>query len=444
MLKNARPVTKTQLKAFEKQYDSRPENLAYTAALSKSEMADAVFSPADASKLPSTFSLEVKTRGITNQMASGRCWLFASMNLMREKIAEKCGLEKFELSGNYFAFYDKFEKINFFLESVLDTADLPVGDRTLDWLMHSFGDGGQWDMMVAIVEKYGVVPYDVMPETYQSSHTRSFHQMMTMRMRKCAVELRALVQAGKEDEARSRKNEMLGEFYSALCICFGKPVSRFDFEYRDKDDVFHADRGLTPQEFCRKYVDIDLKDYVSVINAPTADKPYHKTYTVKYLGNVIGAPIRYLNVTMDEMKGLAVRQLQDGEPVWFGSDCGKYGSRKDGLWDPSSFGYDRLFGMDFSLTKEERLDYGDSAMNHAMVICGVNLDGDGKPNRWKIENSWGDEAGRKGYYVASDRWFEDYTYQVIIRKKYLKEEWLKELAKRPVELEPWDPMGTLA
>ncbi len=444
MLKNAKPVTKAQLKAFAKQYDSKPENRSYTAALSKTEMADAVFSPADAAKLPSTFSIEVKTRGITNQMASGRCWLFASMNLMREKIAEKCNLDKFELSGNYFAFYDKFEKINFFLESVLDTADLPTGDRTLDWLMHSFGDGGQWDMMVAIVEKYGVIPYDVMPETYQSSHTRSFHQMMTMRMRKCAVELRALMKAGKTDEARSRKNEMLGEFYSALCICFGKPVSSFDFEYRDKDDVFRADRGLTPQEFYRKYVDLDLKDYVSVINAPTSDKPYHRTYTVKYLGNVIGAPIRYLNVTMDEMKDLAIRQLKDGEPVWFGSDCGKYGSRKDGIWDPASFCYDRLFGMDFSLTKEERLDYGDSAMNHAMVICGVNLDGNGRPNRWKIENSWGDEAGRKGYYVASDGWFEEFTYQVIIRKRYLKEEWLKELGKKPVELEPWDPMGTLA
>ena len=444
MLQNAKPLTADLLKQFSARYDARPENRAYNAAFSKNEIPEVVYCPMEGAKLDSSFSVEVKTRGITNQMSSGRCWLFASMNLMREKVAEKCNLEKFELSGNYFAFYDKLEKINFFLESILDTPDLPVGDRTLDWILHSFGDGGQWDMMVAIVDKYGVVPFTVMPETYQSTHTRSFFQMMNMRLRKCAVELRALLNAGKDGEARARKDEMLGEFYTALCLCFGKPVETFDFEYRDKDDVYHADRNLTPKAFYEKYVGIDLHDYVSVINAPTADKPFYRTYTVKYLGNVIGASIRYLNVPIEDVKALAIAQLKDNEPVWFGSDCGKYGSRKDGIWDPDSFAYDTFFGMDFSMTKEERLDYRDSAMNHAMVICGVNLSEDGKPNRWKIENSWGEDAGRKGYYVASDKWFEAFTYQVIIQKKYLKKEWLEALHEAPIELEPWDPMGTLA
>jgi len=184
---------------------------------------------------------------------------------------------------------------------------------------------------------------------------------------------------------------------------------------------------------------------VSIINSPTKDKPYEKTYTVKYLGNVVEDGIRYLNLSMEDLKMLVVTQLKAGEPVWFGSDCGKFGSRSEGIWDPDSFVYGELLGgMDLTLTKEQRLDYRDSAMDHAMVITGVNLDADGKPDRWKIENSWGEDVGKKGYFIASDKWFDEFVYQVIIEKKYLKDKWKELLQENPIELEPWDPMGTLA
>ena len=443
MMHSARPITPELIASFRKGYEEDRTARVLTAAASRTELTEIAYDSAAAAKQPHTFSIELKTTGITNQRKSGRCWLFASMNLMREQVIRRCDLEQFELSGNYFAFWDKFEKINFFLESILDCTALPVGDRTLDWILDSLGDGGQWDMMVSLVKKYGVVPKSAMPETAQSEGTAVLMRYLRTALRRDAIELRRLAAAGGDTAAR--KDEMLGDYFKALCIAFGEPVQHFDFEYRDKKGDFHADRDLTPLSFYEKYVGIDLGDYVSVINAPTKDKPFYKTYTVKYLGNVVGGSIRYLNLPMDELKALTIRQLQDGELVWFGSDVGKYGDRKAGLWDTASFRFsDVLGGLRLDMTKEERLDYRDSAMNHAMVICGVNLDAEGRPNRWKIENSWGEDAGQKGYYVASDEWFNAFTYQVIIHKKYLKAEWLEALAQPPIELEPWDPMGTLA
>ena len=415
----------------------------FTAAAAKTVLSDVALSPMDAAKLEHTFSIEILTRGITNQKKSGRCWLFASMNMMRELVAEHCNMEKFELSGNYLAFWDKFEKMNFFLEAIIDSADLEVSDRTVNWILSGLNDGGQWDMMVSLIQKYGIVPSSVMPETFQSNETRNMSQILNMKLRKDAIELRKLVQEGKDPS--KRKEEMLEELFKALCICFGRPVDRFDFAYTDKEHHYRIEYDMTPRSFYEKYIKLPLEDYVSVINAPTQDKPYGKTYTVKYLGNVVGRNIRYLNLPMEALKKLAVQQMKDGEPVWFGSDCRKYDSRTDGIWDQNSFVYGEILGgLDLSMTKEERLDYADSAMNHAMLLTGVNLDRDGKPNRWKIENSWGEEPGKKGYFVASDAWFDEFTYQVIINKKYLTDEWKQALEEEPIELAPWDPMGTLA
>lgn len=442
-MKNAKPITNEMIARFKANYDADKTAKLLTAAVSKADIADAAFSPADAAKMENTFSIDLHCHKATNQQASGRCWLFASMNVMREIIIKKCNLTDFELSGNYFAFWDKFEKINYCLESVIDCANDPLSDRTVNWVLKSgIGDGGQWDMMVSLVKKYGIMPKSVMPETYQSSHTRVLMQKINGKLRKDAKELRQLVQEGKDPQPR--KEEMLGEFFKALCICFGCPVEKFDFQYEDKDKQYHVDRDLTPIEFFNKYVGMELDNYVSIINAPTQDKPFHKAYTVKYIGNVVNEPICYLNLPMDEMKALAVQQMKDGEVVWFGSDCGKFGNRAAGIWDQDSFMFDELLGMDLGMTKEERLDYCDSAMNHAMVLSGVNLDANGQPNRWKIENSWGPDAGLNGYYIASDKWFDAFTYQVIINKKYLSDEHKKALAEEAIVLNPWDPMGTLA
>lgn len=442
-MKHAKPITSEMIEKFKKDYDKDKNAKVCTAAASGTALEELSFYPMEASKLENNFSIEIKTRGITAQKNSGRCWLFASMNILREIVAENCNLEEFELSGNYLAFWDKFEKMNFFLESVIDSANLEISDRTVNWIMNGIADGGQWDMMVSLIKKYGIVPKTVMPENYQSTHTKTFLNMVNTKLRKDAIELRNMVKVGEDPS--ERKEEMLEELFKALCICFGRPVDKFDFSYVDKDKNYHVDRDLTPQTFYEKYIKLPLEDYVSVINAPTKDKAYEKAYTVKYLGNVVEGNIRYLNLSMEELKKLAIAQMKDGEPVWFGSDCEKYGNRKEGIWDPDSFIYEEMLGgLDLSLTKAERLDYRDSAMDHAMVLTGVNLDAEGKPDRWKIENSWGEDAGKKGYFIASDAWFDEFTYQVIINKKYLKEEWKKALEEEPIELEPWDPMGTLA
>lgn len=442
-MRNARPVTKEFLEDCQKRCDENPVFDTLSCAVSKADLSDASYDGNRGRKLPMTFSIDLCSSAVTNQKSSGRCWIFAAMNVLREAVAKNCGMEEMELSQNYIAFWDKFEKINYFLESVIDSADLPVGDRTLDWILQGLGDGGQWDMIVGIVKKYGVVPKAAMPETYQSSNTGTMNRMLNMKLREDAIELRAIVKEGKDPSAR--KDEMLFEMYQALCICFGTPPKTFDFEYRDKEKAFHADYNLTPHAFYEKYVKVDLEDYVSVINAPTSDKPYGKAYTVKYLGNLVEGTIRYLNVPMETLKDLVIRQMKDGEMVWFGSDCGKYGDRTFGIWDQESFRFGELLGgLSYGLTKEERLDYRDSAMNHAMVITGVNLDENGAPNRWKIENSWGEDRGQKGYYVASDKWFDAFTYQVVIHKKYLTDEQRQALEAEPIVLEPWDPMGSLA
>jgi len=238
---------------------------------------------------------------------------------------------------------------------------------------------------------------------------------------------------------------MMEEIYRFLCICLGKPPKTFDFEYRDKDDNFHRDCGLTPRTFLEKYVSMDLNEYVSLINAPTADKPYSRSYTVKYLGSVKeGAPVRYLNLPIEELKRAAIAQMQDGEPVWFGCDVGKCSGRDEGIMDVDLYDLETLLDTKFTMTKAERLDYGHSLMTHAMVFQGVNLDENGNPNRWRVENSWGKDPGEEGYYVMTDQWFNEYMYQVVVNKKYLTPEQLAAYEAQPIELEPWDPMGSLA
>jgi len=442
-MKNPRALTPELLARCKENYEGDPTARLLTATVSGQTLGKAALDPVKAAQLNHNFSIDLKTRGITNQQQSGRCWLFASMNVMREIVAEKCNMDKVELSGNFLAFWDKLEKINFTLECAIDCADLPTSDRTVNWILHGMGDGGQWDMMVSVVKKYGIVPAYVMPETEHSKATRGITQIVNMKLHKDCAELRRLIAEGKDPS--QRKDEMMMEYYKALCIVFGQPVEKFDYEYTDKDGVYHVDRDLTPKSFYEKYIGLDLDQYVSVINGPTADKPFGKVFTVKYLGNVVEGSIRYLNLPMDELKKAVVDQMKAGEVVWFGSDCGKYGDRDMGIWDPDAFLYGEVLGgFDLTMSKADRLDYGDSAMNHAMVLCGVNLDAEGQPDRWKIENSWGDAPGSKGYFVASDEWFDQFVYQVVINKKYLTDAQKAALEEEPIELAPWDPMGTLA
>ena len=438
-------VSLSLIEKFRDQTENSAFDRAMTNALTKHNVKDVAFTNRGLEEAQFAFSVNVPTMEVTNQKQSGRCWIFAALNLFREEIAEKCNIEKFELSQNYIAFWDKFEKINFFYESMIELADRPLTDRLVIYLLDSgIGDGGQWNMLVNLVEKYGLVPKAAMQETFQSSHTRDMNRLINTLLRKGALDLRKAYSEGSD--VMQVKEKYLLDAYRLLTMCFGVPPKSFDFEYTDKDDAYHIDRDLTPIEFAGKYTSLNLRsDYVGIINSPTEDKPFYQQITIDYLGNVAGAPpVTYLNLPMEEIKDLIVRQLQDGKPVWFGSDVGSMGERSMGIWSDKIYDFDGTLGIDFSMTKEERLNIRESAMNHAMVITGVNLDENGVPNRWKIENSWSDQNGEKGYYVMNAGWFDKFVYQAVIEKSYLDEKQLEALQTEPMHFMPWDPMGTLA
>ena len=393
------------------------------------------------------FSLDLTKDKVTNQKASGRCWMFAALNTFRHKMISSFQLEDFELSQAHTFFWDKYEKSNWFLEQVIATADQELTSRKVAFLLQTpQQDGGQWDMVVSLFEKYGVVPKSVYPESISSSNSRELNTYLNKLLRQDAQILRDLIHSGADSEAvASKKQALLQEIFNFLAMSLGLPPREFDFSYRDKDNQFHTESGLTPQSFYKKYVDLQLDDYVSIINAPTTDKPYGKSYTVDMLGNVVGSrPVRYLNVPMDRLKELAIAQMKAGETVWFGSDVGQVSNRKAGILATDV--YDFEAGMDIHLTQDKagRLDYAESLMTHAMVLTGVDLDEAGQSRKWKVENSWGDKVGTDGYFVASDAWMDEYTYQIVVRKEFLTADELAAYEAEPIVLAPWDPMGALA
>ena len=435
------------LKKFESDYRADPSNAIIAGAVAKSGIEDASFNYDVRRRHNFCFSHETKRGEITNQKKSGRCWMFASLNAARVEIMKKLNLETFELSQNYTLFWDKLEKSNYFFESILETLDEPLEGRLMAHLLDApIQDGGQWDMFSGILQKYGAVPKDVMPETFHSSDTRFFVAELTHRLRKYAQLLRDGHKAGKSvKELRANKEAYLSHVYALLVKALGEPPRVFDFECRDKDKKFHKAEQITPQQFFKEYVGWDLNNKISLINAPTADKPYGRAYTVKFLGTVKEAePIHYINVPIDVLKTAAIESIKAGKPVWFGCDMGPYICRPEGIMDTEVYLYDKTLGELPEFTKAERLDYGDSLLTHAMVLTGVDLDKSGKPIKWQVENSWGDESGKKGMFSMSDAWFDEYTYQIMVEKTFVDQKWLDALKQPLVQLEPWDPMGALA
>ncbi|MFD1485183.1 aminopeptidase C [Lacticaseibacillus baoqingensis] len=436
-----------------KQYQQTLAQTPGSAALQKAVMNNGVLKSSESieaqTKMDQTFSIDLSTGAVSNQKQSGRCWMFAALNTMRHGIQAQFKLKDFELSQNYTFFWDKFEKSNYFYENVLKTADQPLDSRKVAFLMTTpQQDGGQWDMLTALIDKYGIVPKTAMPETYSSAKSNELNSVLNLKLRKDAVTLRQLVADKASDEQiAAAKDQMLSEVYRMLAYTLGNPPTTFDFEYRDDDKAYHIDRDLTPKTFYDKYIGWDLDQYQSIINSPTADKPYDHVYTVEMLGNVVGGrEVRHLNLEINDFKALAIKQLQAGESVWFGSDVGQSSDRQIGILDTKIYDKDTLFATDLTMTKAQRLDYGESLMTHAMVLTGVDLV-DGKPTKWKVENSWGDKVGEKGYFVASDAWFDEFVYQIVINKQFLSpalQTVIKTENDHPTVLAPWDPMGALA
>lgn len=435
------------LDVFEKTFDKDPKNAVSQQAASRVGIKEASINLALSGKLTYAYSLEVEPGKVTNQRQSGRCWMFAATNVLRFEVMKNLNLENMELSQTYPFFFDKLEKSNYFLESILKTLDEPLSGRLVAFLLTDpLGDGGQWDMFVNLVNKYGVCPKSAMPETFSSTKSLDMDKALTKKLREFASVLRTLHEKGMDAAyLRGKKDEMLAVIYRMLVISLGKPPKTFTFEARDKEKKFVRISNITPKEFYQKYVKLNLADYVSVINAPTGDKPYLKSFTVKFLGNVVGGNIvRYLNLPVKELKRLAIAQLKDKDAVWFGSDVGQSSTRDSGYLDLDAYKMEDLFSTHFALTKGERLDYGESKMTHAMTLVGVNLNEKDEPLTWKVENSWGEDTGDKGMYAMGDDWFSEYVYQVVVNKKYLTKEELAAYQDSPIELEPWDPCGSLA
>ena len=428
-------------------YEANPKFAAMENAISHNGLLTSLEKRSAAVENTPVFSLDLTKDKVSDQKASGRCWMFAALNTFRHKMIAGFQLEDFELSQAHTFFWDKYEKSNWFLEQVIATADQELTSRKVKFLLDTpQQDGGQWDMVVALFEKYGVVPKSVYPESISSSNSRELNQILNKLLRQDAQILRELVAEGANSaELQAKKEELLQEVFNFLAMNLGLPPRQFDFSYRDKDNHFHSESGLTPLTFYQKYVGLKLDGYVSIINAPTADKPYGRSYTVEMLGNVVGSkPVRYLNVEMDRLKELAISQMQAGETVWFGSDVGQSSNRKAGVMAEGM--HDFTASMDIRLTQDKagRLDYSESLMTHAMVLTGVDLDKNGKAKKWKVENSWGEKVGNKGYFVASDAWMDEYTYQIVVRKEFLTATELAAYEAEPLVLAPWDPMGALA
>jgi bleomycin hydrolase len=393
-----------------------------------------------------TFSEEIETGDITNQKKSGRCWAFAGLNLLRLECMERMNLDSFELSQSYIMFWDKLEKANYFLENVLETLDEPTDSRLFMWLMDNpLEDGGQWDMFVNLVEKYGVVPKEVYPESASSSSTKDMNRHIKSKLREFASDLRSRHDRGASiTELRDRKEDMLETIYRILSIHNDEPPRSFEWSWRDEDDEYHDAGTLTPSEFYDEYIDVDLTDYVSLIHCPTHDKSFDTVYTVSYLGSVQeGRPVLYLNMNMNRIKEITIDLLEDDHPVWFGCDVGKQLARNNGVLDTETYQFDLLYDTEFQMDKGERVTYGHSRMTHAMLFTGVDLD-ERQPERWKVENSWGKKSGKQGFIVMDDSWFDEFLYQVVVPRQKLSDERLQLLDESPVELPPWDPMGALA
>jgi bleomycin hydrolase len=433
------------LEMFRKDFSASPAYRLAQNAVTRVTVDDVAINREIINTTENTFSTLLDDWKVTNQQRSGRCWLFAGLNLLRVGAMKKMGLKDFEFSQNYVMFWDKIERANYFLEAVIETADRDIDDRTVAFVLDSAAeDGGQWNMFVAIVRKHGLVPKAFMPETQSSSDTGRMNSVLRTVLRQGAQSVRAAASGGGADAARAEKAEVMRVIYRVLCIHLGTPPDHIDWQWTDSDREFHRDGVLTPQEFAARYVELPIDDYVCLVHDPRASSPAGRTFTVQYLGNVLGAPpVIYLNVDMPLIKKIAAQALQQGEPVWFGCDVAKMMSSEYGVWDARLYDLPSVYDTAFTLDKAGRLVYHETQMTHAMLFTGVDVL-DGVTRRWRVENSWGADKGQDGFYTMNDSWFDEYVFEIAARRDALPEALRQALDTEPIVLPAWDPMGSLA
>jgi bleomycin hydrolase len=392
-----------------------------------------------------TFSTLLDDWTVTDQKQTGRCWMFAGLNLLRFAARKKLGVKEFEFSQAFVMYWDKIERANYFFEAIIGSADRSLDDRSVAFLLDGpVSDGGQWNMFINLVQKHGLVPKTVMPETNSSSASRRMNGLLRSKLREGARALRGLFARGASlDEMRACKDAYLRVVHRMLNVHLGTPPATFAWQWRDKDGGFHRHDAMTPLAFAAEFVELPLDEYVCLVHDPR--NAYGRTYTVEYLGNVVGGRrVTYLNVPISVMKSVALQTLEAGEPVWFGCDVGKQSRRDLGLMSADLYDLAAVYDTSFTgLDKAARLEYGETQMTHAMLFTGVDVV-DGAARRWRVENSWGADAGQKGFFTMNDSWFDEYLFEIAARRSYLPAEMGAALDTDPVVLPAWDPMGALA
>ncbi len=429
-----------EIKRFQADYDKNKQNKIAENAVVSDGLQKASFNSKSTRQLNRTFSIEIPTDNVTDQKQSGRCWLFAALNVLRHGFAKKYKAKNFVFSQDYLFFWDRIERANIFFNHILETADKPLDDRTVHFYMQGPDtDGGQWHMALSLIRKYGLVPAYAQDESFSANNTAFFNHALNMKLREDGLILRKLKRAGKDDEIETKREEFLNEVYRMAVIAYGEPVQKFDLEYKDDDGKYHFDGDLNPFDFFHNYFTDDLDDYVVLFNAP--DHEYDKLYALPFEDNVEGGtPIRFLNTRIENLKKAAIKQLKAGETIWFGCDVGKQSDRQKGILAGDLYQTDQVFNIDTKLDKKERLLTGASGSTHAMTLVGVDVV-NGKPRQWKIENSWGSKVGKNGYFVMDDKWFDEYLFKVVVKKQYLPEKLVKLAEGKATPVPCWDSMG---
>ena len=434
-------ISAEMLEQISKGYEGNASDKALRNALAVASIGTLATNAENAAMIDTHFSDRVRTKGITDQQSSGRCWLFTGLNVLRAKMIDKYDLPGMEFSQNYLFFYDQLEKANLFLQGVIDTKDLPFEDRKVDWLFSNpLSDGGQFTGVSNLITKYGLVPAEAMPETYQANNTSQMAMLIKLKLRENGLDLReAAANGASAKKLQAMKVEQLSEVYRMLALCLGEPVKEFEWIRCDKSNNIVSRKTYTPKSFYDEFIGEDLENnYIMIMNDPCRE--YGKVYEIDYDRHVYdGHNWVYVNLPVERIKEMAIASIKDNTAMYFSCDVGKFANSKKGVLDINNFDYESLMGVTFGMDKKERVQTHASGSSHAMTLIAVDIV-DGKPVKWMVENSWGPSAGYQGNYIMTDEWFNEYMFRLVVEKKYVPEDVLKMLEQTPVQLPAWDPM----
>ncbi|MFT4551555.1 MAG: bleomycin hydrolase [Chlamydiales bacterium] len=436
-------ITEDQVKGWTKEFNQESKNLLLRNVVVNAGLVQAATDTEEARRVSHIFSnTAVGDVKATDQESSGRCWIFAGLNVMRRFMCKQHNLTDFEFSQNYLAFWDKLERANYYLQEILKTKEKELDDPQVNWMVSDpIGDGGEWVFFANLVEKYGVVPRSAMPETFHSGYTTKFNEILENKLREFARSLRDKGEASEED-LLEMKEKMLQQIYNVLVTFLGQPPETFTWEFKDNDEAIHTYKKLTPKKFLEDHVpDFKVGEQVVLTNMPQSDRPYYKKYEVTHYKNISeGSAVTFINLPIWELKKFAVKSIKDGNPLWFGCDIDKGLHSELGVLSTKIYNFDMLFGSGEPLSKEDRISYHQSSATHAMVLTGVNLD-NSKPNRWQVENSWGDESGKGGFLTMTNEWFDEYVFDIVVDRKYLSRRVLSVLKESAIAIKPWEGIG---